>query len=107
LAGSHLKNTNYFNGIKQIIHKALSYPRPYRIIRIALASIFVYGGVIKRFGPKAFAAAISDYDLVMETFRPTAAVYFLCLNHLSYWSRPPAGAGVSLRGVFIDMQKSI
>jgi uncharacterized membrane protein YphA (DoxX/SURF4 family) len=50
------------------------HPWPYRIARIGLACIFVYGGIIKLFDPKAFAATISPYDLVPETLLPLVAV---------------------------------
>jgi uncharacterized membrane protein YphA (DoxX/SURF4 family) len=81
--------------IKRIFQQGLIHPWPYRIIRVALAALFIYGGVIKLFDPKTFAAVISAYDLVPEAFLPVVAVCFLCLNRLSDWSRLPAGAGVS------------
>ena len=81
--------------IKRIFQQGLIHPWPYRIIRVALAALFIYSGVIKLFDPKAFAATISAYDLVPEAFLPVVAVCFLCLNRLSDWSRLPAGAGVS------------
>ena len=81
--------------IKRIVQQGLVHPWSYRIIRIALASLFVYGGVIKLFDSKTFAAVISAYDLIPEAFLPVVAVCFLCLNRLSDWSRLPAGAGVS------------
>lgn len=52
----------------------LIHPWPYRIVRIALASIFIYGGVIKLFAPKAFAATISTYNLVPDVFLPVVAI---------------------------------
>ena len=81
--------------IKRIFQQGLVHPWSYRIIRVALAALFIYGGAIKLFDPKAFAAVIYAYDLVPEAFLPVVAVCFLCLNHLSDWSRLPAGAGVS------------
>lgn len=60
--------------IKNIIHKSLIHPWPYRIIRIVLACLFIYGGVIKLFDPKAFAATISTYDLVPQMLLPVVAV---------------------------------
>jgi hypothetical protein len=47
---------------------------PYRIIRSALAAIFIYGGVIKLFHPKVFAATISTYNIVPEMFLPVVAI---------------------------------
>jgi len=93
--------------IKRIFQQELVHPWSYRIIRVALAALFIYSGVIKLFDSKTFAAVISAYDLVPEAFHPVVAVCFLCLNRLSDWSRLPTGAGVSERGVFIDMPKSI
>jgi uncharacterized membrane protein YphA (DoxX/SURF4 family) len=81
--------------IKRTVRQGLIHPWPYRIIRVVLAALFIYGGVIRLFDPKAFAAVISAYDLVPEAFLPIVAVCFLCLNRLSDWSRLPAGACVS------------
>jgi uncharacterized membrane protein YphA (DoxX/SURF4 family) len=52
----------------------LVHPWPYRIVRLALAGLFIYGGVTKLFDPKAFAATISAYDLVPEAFLPVVAI---------------------------------
>ena len=60
--------------IRGLLHRGLAYPRLYLIIRVALAALFIYGGVTKLFDPKAFAATISAYDLVPETFLPVVAV---------------------------------
>jgi uncharacterized membrane protein YphA (DoxX/SURF4 family) len=49
-------------------------PWLYRIIRIAVAALFIYAGAIKLFDPKAFAATISAYDLVPEAFLPVVAI---------------------------------
>jgi uncharacterized membrane protein YphA (DoxX/SURF4 family) len=81
--------------IKRIVQQRLIHPWPYRIIRFDLAVLFIYAGIIKLYNPKAFAATIAAYDLIPEAFLPAAAACFLCLNRLSYWSRLPAGAGVS------------
>jgi uncharacterized membrane protein YphA (DoxX/SURF4 family) len=81
--------------IKRIFQQGLIHSWPYRIIRVVLTALFIYGGVIKLFDLKTFAAIISAYDLVPEAFLPVVAVCFLCLNRLSDWSRLPAGAGVS------------
>ncbi len=50
------------------------HPWPYRIVRLALAALFIYGGVTKLIDPKAFAATISAYDLVPEAFLPVVAI---------------------------------
>ena len=62
------------NTIKKILHLGLAHPWPYRIIRLALACLFIYGGVSKLFDPGAFAATISNYDLVPETILPILAI---------------------------------
>jgi uncharacterized membrane protein YphA (DoxX/SURF4 family) len=46
----------------------------YRIVRIALAALFIYGGVLKLIDPKAFARTISGYGLVPEMFLPVVAI---------------------------------
>ncbi|HQG32425.1 MAG TPA: MauE/DoxX family redox-associated membrane protein [Deltaproteobacteria bacterium] len=46
----------------------------YRIVRISLAALFIYGGGIKLLDPKAFARTISAYDLVPEMLLPVVAV---------------------------------
>ncbi|MCE5275642.1 MAG: DoxX family membrane protein [Deltaproteobacteria bacterium] len=47
---------------------------PYRIIRICLAALFIYGGVVKLIDPKAFARIISAYDLVPEILLSVVAI---------------------------------
>ena len=67
-------NSTYLIRIKNIIRQGLVHPWPYRIVRLALAALFIYGGVTKLFDPKAFAATISAYDLVPEVFLPVVAI---------------------------------
>jgi hypothetical protein len=74
LVDSHLIQSSYFKNIKDTFHHGLIHPWPYRIVRIALAALFLYGGVIKLFHPKAFAATISAYDLVPQALLPILAV---------------------------------
>lgn len=52
----------------------MSYSWPYRLIRIALACLFIYGGSVKLFAPKAFAATISNYNLVPDLLLPVVAI---------------------------------
>lgn len=59
---------------RTFFHQVLVLVWPYRIIRIALACLFIYGGVVKLFAPKAFAATISTYQLVPEMFLPVVAI---------------------------------
>lgn len=49
-------------------------PRLYRLVRFALAGLFIYGGGIKLLDPKAFAATISVYNLVPEELLPVVAI---------------------------------
>lgn len=49
-------------------------PWPNRIVRFSLAAVFFYGGIIKLFNPRAFAATISTYDLVPEALLPVVAI---------------------------------
>lgn len=67
-------NSNYFKKIRNILHQGLVHPWPYRIIRIGLAALFIYGGVTKLFDPKAFAVTISAYDLIPDIFLPVVAI---------------------------------
>lgn len=64
----------YSKRIKEFFYKVMANPWPYRIIRFALAALFIYGGVVKLFDPKAFAATISTYDLVPEVLLPVVAI---------------------------------
>ncbi len=69
-----MNKNNGFSGIKNSFHQFLTNPWPYRIVRFALAALFIYGGVIKLFDPRAFAATISSYNLVPEVLLPVAAI---------------------------------
>jgi hypothetical protein len=62
------------DSIRKIFLRGLVYPRPRRIVRLALATLFIYGGIIKLFDPKAFAVIISAYDLVPKALLPFVAV---------------------------------
>jgi uncharacterized membrane protein YphA (DoxX/SURF4 family) len=74
LVESYSINSNCFKKIRNIFHQGLVHPWPYRIVRIALAALFIYGGVIKLFDPKVFAATISAYDLAPEALLPLLAL---------------------------------
>ncbi len=68
------RNSFYLYRIRNIFRQGLVHPWPYRIVRLALAALFIYGGVTKLIDPKAFAATISAYDLVPEAFLPVVAI---------------------------------
>jgi uncharacterized membrane protein YphA (DoxX/SURF4 family) len=74
LFNPYSKKTLHFKKIKEIIRQGFVHPWPYRIVRMALASLFIYGGIFKLFDPKAFAAAISAYHLVPDALLPVFAV---------------------------------
>jgi uncharacterized membrane protein YphA (DoxX/SURF4 family) len=57
-----------------IFRQGLAYPWPCRLVRLALAVLFLYGGIVKLLAPKAFAATISTYGLVPEGLLPFFAV---------------------------------
>jgi uncharacterized membrane protein YphA (DoxX/SURF4 family) len=61
-------------GVSDRVRSAAAWIWPYRIARIAVACLFIYGGVVKLFDPKAFARTISGYDLVPEMLLPVVAV---------------------------------
>ena len=46
----------------------------YHFLRLALAMIFIYAGAVKLMGPKAFAHAIAQYDLLPEGLLPLVAL---------------------------------
>ncbi|SEM65237.1 Methylamine utilisation protein MauE [Syntrophus gentianae] len=56
------------------IVKLLSSLWIYRGIRLALAVLFVYGGVVKLLDPHAFARTLSAYDLVPDALLPVVAI---------------------------------
>jgi uncharacterized membrane protein YphA (DoxX/SURF4 family) len=55
----------------------------YHFLRLALAGIFIYAGVIKLLGPKAFAHAIAQYDLLPEGLLPLVAIGLPALEVLA------------------------
>lgn len=69
-----MRDDAYFKRIKDFFDKVMANPWPYRIIRFVLAALFIYGGVMKLFDPKAFAATISTYDLVPDVLLPVVAI---------------------------------
>jgi uncharacterized membrane protein YphA (DoxX/SURF4 family) len=74
LFNQNSQNSIYLSRIGSIFRQGLVHPWPYLVVRIALAALFIYGGVTKLFDPKAFAATISAYDLVPEAFLPVIAI---------------------------------
>lgn len=74
MASQHSRILTFLRRIGSFFHQELIRPWPYQIVRIALACIFIYGGVIKLFDPRSFAATISSYDLIAETFLPVVAI---------------------------------
>jgi uncharacterized membrane protein YphA (DoxX/SURF4 family) len=74
LVNPHSTTSPYLEKIRNIFRQGLAHPWPYRIVRMALAALFIYAGFIKLLGPKAFAATISAYDLAPEPLLPLMAV---------------------------------
>jgi uncharacterized membrane protein YphA (DoxX/SURF4 family) len=60
----------------------------YHLLRLGLACVFIYAGLIKLLDPRAFAHAIAQYDLIPETLLPLVAVGLPALELL-------AGVGLS------------
>ena len=52
----------------------LTSPLLYQILRIGLAGLFIYAGVVKLFDPKAFARIISAYGILPDTLLPFVAI---------------------------------
>jgi uncharacterized membrane protein YphA (DoxX/SURF4 family) len=46
----------------------------YHCLRLALAGVFIYAGLIKLLEPRAFAHVIAQYDLVPEGLLPAMAI---------------------------------
>jgi uncharacterized membrane protein YphA (DoxX/SURF4 family) len=61
----------------------------YHGLRLALAGVFIYAGVVKLLDPRTFAHAIAQYDLVPEALLPMVAIGLPALELL-------AGAGLVL-----------
>jgi uncharacterized membrane protein YphA (DoxX/SURF4 family) len=55
----------------------------YHFLRLVLAGIFIYAGVVKLLGPKAFAHALAQYDLVPEGLLPLVAIGLPALEVLA------------------------
>lgn len=47
---------------------------PYRIVRMSLGAVFVIVGFSKLLDPKAFARALSTYDIIPEPLLPVVAI---------------------------------
>jgi uncharacterized membrane protein YphA (DoxX/SURF4 family) len=69
--------------IPDVFRKMLASPWLYRIVRIGLAVLFIYGGAVKLIDPKAFARVISAYDLVPEMLLPVVAIGLPALETLA------------------------
>jgi len=63
--------------------KILLSPWLHRLIRFALGSVFVYSGFIKLMDPKAFAKAISQYDILPESLLAPFAIGLPALEFLA------------------------
>jgi uncharacterized membrane protein YphA (DoxX/SURF4 family) len=55
----------------------------YHFLRLALAAIFIYAGVVKLLDPRAFAHTIAQYDLVPEGLLPLVAIGLPALEVLA------------------------
>jgi uncharacterized membrane protein YphA (DoxX/SURF4 family) len=63
--------------------KILLSPWLHHLTRFALGSVFVYSGFIKLIDPKAFAKAISQYDLLPESLLAPIAIGLPALEFLA------------------------
>jgi uncharacterized membrane protein YphA (DoxX/SURF4 family) len=61
----------------------------YHFLRLSLACVFIYAGLVKLLDPRAFAHTIAQYDLLPEGLLPLVAVGLPALELL-------AGLGLSL-----------
>jgi len=69
--------------IRKVCAKILLSPWLHHISRFTLGSIFVYSGFIKLIDPKAFARAISHYDLLPESLLAPVAIGLPALEFLA------------------------
>jgi uncharacterized membrane protein YphA (DoxX/SURF4 family) len=70
------KFINYFIRI-------LSSPWPYRVVRFAIGSLFVYAGFIKLSDPRAFASVLSQYGLIPDILLAPVAIALPALEFLA------------------------
>jgi uncharacterized membrane protein YphA (DoxX/SURF4 family) len=69
--------------ILRLAEQFLRSPGFYLAIRLVIGGIFIYAGFTKLIDPKAFARAISQYDLVPEILLPVVAIGLPALELLS------------------------
>jgi uncharacterized membrane protein YphA (DoxX/SURF4 family) len=74
MADQIYRNQDNSGRIKNMLRRNVFHPWAYRIVRLALAGVFIYAGAVKLIDPRAFAAIISAYGLVPETLLPVAAI---------------------------------
>ncbi|NWF75236.1 MAG: DoxX family membrane protein [Nitrospirae bacterium] len=86
---SLFKDKRFFSYLRKILIS----PFFYHIIRFSISLIFIYAGFIKLVDPKAFAKAISQYELVPEVLLAPIAIGLPAIEVL-------AGVGLifSIRG---------
>lgn len=77
------QNPDHSSRIRNIIRQKIFHPWTYRIVRLALAGVFIYAGTTKLMDPRAFAAIISAYDLVPEALLPVVAIGLPLLEAIS------------------------
>lgn len=84
-----LKESKFFSFLRKILFSSAFY----HIIKLTLSLIFIYAGIVKIVDPKAFAKAISQYELVPEMLLAPLAIGLPTLEIL-------AGLGLlfSIRG---------
>ncbi|MGB9716606.1 MAG: MauE/DoxX family redox-associated membrane protein [Thermodesulfovibrionales bacterium] len=76
---SVLKDSILFSFLRKIIVS----PFFYHLIRFSISLIFIYAGLLKLFDPKAFARAISQYELVPEGLLTPLAIGIPALEVLA------------------------
>ena len=68
----------------RLIKKVLiASPWPYRLLRIAIGTLFLWAGGIKLLNPKAFAAAIANYEILPDFLIVPAALGIPALEVLA------------------------
>jgi len=68
LAEKNSSKIKYSQDRENFFRRIFIHPWLYHMVRMALAAVFIYGGVIKLFHLKTFAMTIAYYNIVPEMF---------------------------------------
>ena len=97
-------NSTYFKKIRNIFHQGLVHPWPYRIVRMALAALFIYSGVPVNAAERIIASPYTEKTrvVVLEKGKQRAgrwveeSVNVLDDYRKAFGMDPPATAGLAV-----------